>query len=34
MNVNTQAGVPNRPRIIEDIVARAGIDEAMIEALV
>jgi len=34
MNVNTQAGVPNRQRIIEDIVARTGIDEAMIEALV
>jgi hemoglobin len=32
--VNTQAGVPNRQRIIEDIVARTGIDEAMIEALV
>jgi hemoglobin len=34
MNENSQAGVPNRHRIIEDIVARTGIDEAMIEVLV
>ncbi len=35
MNVDTQTGVPNnRNQVIEDIVARTGIDEAMIEALV
>ena len=34
MSVDIRAGVPNRDRIIEDIVARTGIDEAMIEALV
>jgi hemoglobin len=34
MSMDTQADVPNRHRIIEDIVARTGIDEAMIEALV
>jgi len=35
MSVDTQAGVPNnRILAIEDIVARTGIDEAMIEALV
>jgi hemoglobin len=34
MNVDTPASGPNRHRIIEDIVARTGIDEAMIEALV
>ena len=34
MSVDIQASVLNRHRIIEDIVARTGIDEAMIEALV
>jgi hemoglobin len=34
MSVDIRAGVPNRDRIIEDIVARTAIDEAMIEALV
>jgi hemoglobin len=32
--VDTQTGAPNRNLIIEDIVARTGIDEAMIERLV
>ncbi len=34
MSVDIQSGAPNRHRIIEDIVARTGIDEAMIEALI
>ena len=34
MNVDTQAGITNRRLIIEDIVSRTGIDEAMIESLV
>jgi hypothetical protein len=35
MRVETQAGVPNnRSLAIEDIVARTGINEAMIESLV
>ena len=33
-SVDTQAGIQNRDRIIEDVVARTGIDEAMIERLV
>jgi hemoglobin len=32
--MDAQAGVQNRDRIIEDVVARTGIDEAMIERLV
>jgi hemoglobin len=34
MSVDTQAGVPRRDLIIDDIVVRTGIDEAMIERLV
>lgn len=34
MSVDTQAGAPNRNLIIAEIVARTGIDEAMIERLV
>ncbi len=34
MSEDTRAGVPSRHLIIEDIVARTGIDEPMIEALV
>jgi len=33
-SVDTQAGIQNRDRIIEDVAARTGIDEAMIEPLV
>ena len=34
MSMDTQASASNRNLIIEDIVARTGIDEAMIERLV
>ena len=34
MSADTQSGAPNRDLIIKDVVARTGIDEAMIERLV
>jgi hemoglobin len=33
-SIHTRAGAPNRDLIIEDIVTRTGIDEAMIDRLV